>query len=229
MICCPQDSEQWEELLPRVTGAASCVWIPQRPECSMAKPPSTKTHDCADCPLTSDTLPRDHRGHGRAQRQLPAYTEEPPGTGRPPAHPPITVPVCRCGGTPALVQGLLDLTPSSWPTGVAKDRGHVAQHLWPQSLHTADPQPKCEFLPGGWRQGRTSVFPVGAGPAPGRQVPQSSVWPELPPSPELADGPRAQHRQVGSRLLPDSRGLPALDLGWEDITQSQEVPAQEQV
>ena len=130
---------------------------------------------CADLLLTSDTLPRDQRGHRRAQRQLPAYTEESPGTGRPPAHPPITIPVCRRGGTQALVQGLLDLTPTSWPTGVAKDRGHVAQHLWPQSLHTADPEHKCEFLSGRWRQGRASVFPVGAGPAPGWQVQQSRV------------------------------------------------------
>ena len=32
LICCPQDSKQREELLPRVVGAASCAWIPQRPD-----------------------------------------------------------------------------------------------------------------------------------------------------------------------------------------------------
>ena len=32
LVCCPQDSEQREELLPRVVGAASCAWIPQRPD-----------------------------------------------------------------------------------------------------------------------------------------------------------------------------------------------------
>lgn len=102
---------------------------------------------------------------------------------------------------------------------MAKDQGHVAQHRWPQSPHTADPEAKCALLSG--RQRHTGVFPVGVGPAPGQQAQQGSVRPEqagggqqpgwvalrsgrgMPPSPRpLPRGPPKGARPfLGSRSL----------------------------
>lgn len=79
---------------------------------------------------------------------------------------------------------------------MAKDQGHVAQHWWPQSPHTADPEAKCALLSG--RQRHTGVFPVGVGPAPGQQAQQGSV------RPEQASG----IQQPGWVALRSGRGMP---------------------
>lgn len=149
MVCCPQGSEQrgrCRRLSVDPTGAGVL-----RGQASAHQDPQLR----ADRLLTSATLPRDHRGAPR-HRQTPA-------------HPHITVPACRPGGTRALVQGLLNSIQTSWPTGVAKDRGHVTQRLWPQSPHTADPKAECALLSGRGKQRRTGVFPMGWGPHQGRR------------------------------------------------------------